>query len=203
MRHTRVLTNAPFRLECDIYATKTPGKFKLGLRLVRILCGCGFPRKSDNGSFHADGASCSTGLMLGRLLLLWLNKKVIFRQTFAPPITLADNLHRSANAAPSSSTYSLPSSLSSPPPLVPHDTRLLEHTISGRLEVTVWVVPSLIENAVAVALVGMILGPVYPILMNHTTKILPRWLLTASIGYIAGMGQAGSAVLPFLTGVLA
>ena len=68
---------------------------------------------------------------------------------------------------------------------------------------TVWVVPSLIENAVAVALVGMILGPVYPILMNHTTKILPRWLLTASIGYIAGMGQAGSAVLPFLTGVLA
>ena len=64
-------------------------------------------------------------------------------------------------------------------------------------------VPSLVENAVAVALVGLILGPVYPILMNHTTRILPRWLLTASIGYIAGMGQAGSAVLPLITGLLA
>ena len=71
------------------------------------------------------------------------------------------------------------------------------------LEVTVWVVPSLIENAVAVALVGMLLGPMYPILMNHTTKILPRWLLTGAMGYIAGVGQAGSAVLPFLTGILA
>ena len=39
--------------------------------------------------------------------------------------------------------------------------------------------------------------------MNHTAKILPRCLLTGSIGYIAGVGQAGSAVLPFLTGLLA
>ena len=68
---------------------------------------------------------------------------------------------------------------------------------------TVWVVPSLIENAVAVAFVGLLLGPMYPILMNHTSKILPRWLLTGSIGYIAGVGQAGSAVLPFITGILA
>ena len=66
-----------------------------------------------------------------------------------------------------------------------------------------WVVPSLVENAVAVALVGMLLGPMYPILVNHSTKILPRWLLTGSIGYIAGVGQAGSAVLPFITGILA
>ena len=68
---------------------------------------------------------------------------------------------------------------------------------------TVWVVPSLIENAVAVAFVGLLLGPMYPILMNHTSKILPRWLLTGSIGYIAGVGQAGSAVFPFMTGALA
>ena len=66
-----------------------------------------------------------------------------------------------------------------------------------------WVVPSLVENAVAVALVGMLLGPMYPILVNHSTKILPRWLLTGAMGYIAGVGQAGSAVLPFLTGLLA
>ncbi|OJT07476.1 Bypass of stop codon protein 6 [Trametes pubescens] len=71
------------------------------------------------------------------------------------------------------------------------------------LEATVWVVPSLVGNAVAVSLVGLFLGPMFPILMNHSTTILPRWLLTACAGYIAGAGQAGSAVLPFITGVLA
>ena len=68
---------------------------------------------------------------------------------------------------------------------------------------TVWLVPSLIENAIAVSFVGLVLGPMYPILMNHSTKILTRWLLTGCMGYIARIGQAGSAVLPFLTGLLA
>jgi hypothetical protein len=80
-----------------------------------------------------------------------------------------------------------------------------------------------------VSLVGVLLGPIYPIAMNHagvfpmairvllfTTdistaddpyiivgRVLPRWLLTGSIGWIAGFGQAGSAVLPFMTGALA
>ena len=71
------------------------------------------------------------------------------------------------------------------------------------LEITVWLVPSLIENAIAVSLVGMVLGPMYPILMMHSTTILPRWLLTGCMGYIASIGQAGSAMLPFLSGLLA
>ncbi|KAA1472100.1 MFS general substrate transporter [Dentipellis sp. KUC8613] len=71
------------------------------------------------------------------------------------------------------------------------------------LEVTVWVVPSLIENAVAVSVIGVLMGPMYPILVNHTKSILPGWLLTGSVGWITGIGQAGSAVLPFVAGVLA
>ena len=63
--------------------------------------------------------------------------------------------------------------------------------------------PSLVQNAVAVAFVGLLLGPMYPILMNHSTAILPAWLLTGSVGYISGLGQAGSAVLPLVTGLLA
>ena len=39
--------------------------------------------------------------------------------------------------------------------------------------------------------------------MNQAARILPAWLLTPSIGWIAGFGQAGSAVLPFITGALA
>ena len=51
--------------------------------------------------------------------------------------------------------------------------------------------------------VGVLLGPIYPIVMNHASRVLPPGLLTGSIGWIAGFGQAGSALLPFLTGALA
>ncbi|KAF7360332.1 MFS domain-containing protein [Mycena venus] len=71
------------------------------------------------------------------------------------------------------------------------------------LELVVWLVPSLIGDAVAVAIVGMLLGPIYPITMNYAGRVLPRWLLTGSIGWIAGFGQAGSAVFPFITGAIA
>ncbi|KAJ7276082.1 MFS general substrate transporter [Mycena haematopus] len=68
------------------------------------------------------------------------------------------------------------------------------------LELIVWLVPSLIGGAVAVALIGVFLGPIYPIVMNHAGRVVPRWLLSGSIGWIAGFGQAGSALLPFITG---
>lgn len=55
----------------------------------------------------------------------------------------------------------------------------------------------------AVSIVGMLLGPMYPIAMNQASRILPRRILTASIGWIAGFGQAGSALLPFITGAIA
>ncbi|KAI0278077.1 MFS general substrate transporter [Russula aff. rugulosa BPL654] len=71
------------------------------------------------------------------------------------------------------------------------------------LELVVWLVPSLIGGAVAVSLIGVLLGPIYPIVMNESGRILPRWLLTGCIGWIAGLGQTGSAALPFLTGAIA
>ncbi|KAL4071424.1 major facilitator superfamily domain-containing protein [Scleroderma yunnanense] len=67
----------------------------------------------------------------------------------------------------------------------------------------VWFVPSLIAGAVSTSIIGILLGPMYPIAMNHAGRILPRWLLTGSIGWIAGCGQAGSALLPFMTGAIA
>ncbi|KAJ7033674.1 major facilitator superfamily domain-containing protein [Mycena alexandri] len=71
------------------------------------------------------------------------------------------------------------------------------------LEVVVWKVPSLIGDAVAVSIVGVLLGPIYPIVMNVSGRVLPRWILTGSIGWIAGFGQAGSALFPFITGAIA
>ncbi|CAK5274629.1 unnamed protein product, partial [Mycena citricolor] len=61
------------------------------------------------------------------------------------------------------------------------------------LELIVWFLPSLIGGAVAVSLVGVFLGPIYPIVMNRAARAVPRWLLSPSIGWIAGFGQTGSA----------
>lgn len=41
------------------------------------------------------------------------------------------------------------------------------------LELTVWFVHSLWENAIAISLVGFFLGPIYPILMLNMTKLIP------------------------------
>ncbi|TFL07868.1 MFS general substrate transporter [Pterulicium gracile] len=102
------------------------------------------------------------GLTLGRVALLWVNKKVGERRVVY--------------------LYTL---------------------LAIGFEIMVWFLPSLVGGAVAVSIVGFLLGPLYPIAMNHAARILPRWLLTASIGWIAGIGQAGSALLPFITGAFA
>ncbi|KAI0350865.1 MFS general substrate transporter [Trametes cingulata] len=119
-------------------------------------------RRNGNSSAGYIASGFFGGLMLGRILLMWLNKKIGERNAL-----------------------------------------FLYALLAIFVEVTVWVVPSLIENAIAVSFVGLLLGPMYPILMNHSTTILPRWLLTACMGYIAAVGLAGSAILPFLTGLLA
>ncbi|OSC97784.1 MFS general substrate transporter [Trametes coccinea BRFM310] len=102
------------------------------------------------------------GLTLGRVGLLWVNKKV-----------------------------------------GPRRAVFIYAILAIGLELVIWLVPSLIGGAVAVSFVGALLGPIYPIVMGHAGRVLPQWLLNACIGWIAGFGQAGSAFLPFLTGVLA
>ncbi|KAH7345202.1 MFS general substrate transporter [Rhizoctonia solani] len=113
------------------------------------------------------------GLMLGRVVLLWVNEKIGERRVVY--------------------LYTL---------------------LCIALELVIWLVPNIIGNAVAVSIVGMLLAsahkrptdqnrPLYPIAMNITSTIVPRRILTGSIGWIASFGQAGSAVFPFMTGALA
>ncbi|KAH7913474.1 major facilitator superfamily domain-containing protein [Hygrophoropsis aurantiaca] len=102
------------------------------------------------------------GLMVGRVALLWFNRK-----------------------------------------LGEHRALLLYAILAVGLQLIVWLVPSLVAGAVAVSFVGVLLGPTYPLAMNHAGRVLPPWLLTGSIGWIGGIGTAGAAFFPFLTGVLA
>ncbi|KAF5344250.1 hypothetical protein D9758_012350 [Tetrapyrgos nigripes] len=102
------------------------------------------------------------GLMLGRLILLPLNKLLGLRRVV-----------------------------------------ILYALLSIGLELTVWFVPSLVENGVAVSCIGVLLGPLYPIAVSVAGTVIPKWLFTGSIGWIAGFGQAGGAALPFITGTMA
>ncbi|KAG1903205.1 MFS general substrate transporter [Suillus fuscotomentosus] len=119
------------------------------------------------------------GLMIGRVGLLWVNKKASLY-----PLHSMQHISQRSQVG---------------------ERRVLfiYAILAIGLELVVWLVPSLIGAGVAISIIGVILGPMYPIAMNHTVRILPEWLVTGSIGWIAGFGQAGSALLPFLTGAIA
>lgn len=66
-----------------------------------------------------------------------------------------------------------------------------------------WLVPQFYASAVAVALQGFFLGPLFPAAVVVTTKLLPRHLHVSSIGFAAAFGGGGAAVLPFAVGAIA
>ena len=66
-----------------------------------------------------------------------------------------------------------------------------------------WFVPNVIGDAVSVAILGLLLGPVYPCAATVFTKLLPGNMQTTSISFISSMGSSGGAVVPFLTGLIA
>jgi len=71
------------------------------------------------------------------------------------------------------------------------------------LELVFWLVPSLITSAIAVALLGMVMGPMFPTAIVLVTKLLPRSLHVGTIGFGTAFGGSGGAVFPFLVGAIA
>ncbi|KAJ7719020.1 MFS general substrate transporter [Mycena maculata] len=67
-------------------------------------------------------------------------------------------------------------------------------------QLVIWLVPSLVGGAISVFIVGLVMGPLYPIAMNHAGRVFPPWLVTGSIGWIAGIA---TAIIPFVTGAIA
>ena len=66
-----------------------------------------------------------------------------------------------------------------------------------------WLVPSFTASAISVSMIGFLLGPMAPIAINHTARVLPRHLVNGTVGWMAGCGAAGSTILPFITGTMA
>lgn len=74
---------------------------------------------------------------------------------------------------------------------------------SVAFQLLVWLVPNIIGDAIAVAIIGLLQGPVYPVANGVFSKLLPRELQITSLGFASSMGSSGAAVFPFLTGALA
>ena len=70
-------------------------------------------------------------------------------------------------------------------------------------QLLVWLVPNVVGEAVAVSLVGLLLGPVYPLAMAVLSQLMPRELQLSSLSAVSALGSSGGAVAPFFTGLLA
>ncbi|KAK6199138.1 hypothetical protein LQW54_010057 [Pestalotiopsis sp. IQ-011] len=75
--------------------------------------------------------------------------------------------------------------------------------IAMGLELLFWLVPQFIVSAVAIALQGFFLGPLFPAVVVAMSKVLPRHLHVGAIGFAAAFGGSGAAVLPFAVGAIA
>ena len=61
-------------------------------------------------------------------------------------------------------------------------------------ELIFWLVPQFMVSAVAAALIGVTIGPMFPAGVVAATKLLPRELHVASLGFSAAIGGGGAAV---------
>lgn len=74
---------------------------------------------------------------------------------------------------------------------------------AAMFEALVWAVPNVIGNAVAVAVVGLLLGPVYPCATAVFMRSMGRASRFSGLGVITAFGSSGGAAAPFTTGLLA
>jgi fucose permease len=66
-----------------------------------------------------------------------------------------------------------------------------------------WLVPNVVGDAVAVAILGFLLGPIYPCSMNVFSRLLPKNIQMSSLSIISALGSSGGALVPFVTGISA
>ncbi|KAI1111808.1 MFS general substrate transporter [Nemania sp. NC0429] len=70
-------------------------------------------------------------------------------------------------------------------------------------QLLVWLLPNIIGEAVSLAFVGLLLGPIYPCAATVFTRSLSRREQVSGLGVISAFGSSGGAVAPFATGLLA
>lgn len=70
-------------------------------------------------------------------------------------------------------------------------------------ELIFWLIPQFYVSAVAIAIEGFFLGPLFPAAVVAATKLLPKHLHVSAIGFAAALGGTGAAMFPFAVGAIA
>lgn len=71
------------------------------------------------------------------------------------------------------------------------------------LQLIFWLVPKFIVSAVAVALLGFFIGPMFPGGVMMTAKLLPKHIHVSAMGFAMAIGGTGGTVFPFVIGAIA
>lgn len=130
----------------------------------------------------------SSGLTLGRVGLLWVNRKVRWPTPQTRRYNIASESHPRSNLGRRTARHL---HLRDPRHLVRLFSFLsCERTLLRplflpswrRLELVIWLVRSLIGGAIPVSFIGVQLGPIYPNVMKCAGRVLPSWLLTDALG---------------------
>ncbi|EWG45493.1 hypothetical protein FVEG_06265 [Fusarium verticillioides 7600] len=70
-------------------------------------------------------------------------------------------------------------------------------------QLLVWLIPNIVGNTIAVSIVGLLLGPIYPCASAVFLRGMTRREALTGIGMINACDSAGGAIAPFVTGLLA
>ncbi|KAJ8098282.1 major facilitator superfamily domain-containing protein [Lipomyces tetrasporus] len=75
--------------------------------------------------------------------------------------------------------------------------------VAASFELITWLVPNIVGGAVAVSIVGLVVGPMYPSAITAISQLLPRRSQNFSLTIVTAFGSCGGALWPFITGLLA
>lgn len=70
-------------------------------------------------------------------------------------------------------------------------------------QLLVWFVPNVVGEGVAVSIVGLLLGPIYPCSTAVFSRLVSKDIQMSSLAIVSALGSSGGAVAPFFTGLLA
>ncbi|KAG6356839.1 hypothetical protein INS49_014713 [Diaporthe citri] len=80
---------------------------------------------------------------------------------------------------------------------------LLYFVISIGLQLVFWLVPNIIAGATALSIMGFFQGPFFATGVSVASKLFPRKIQAAALSFIFVVAQAGAALFPSLTGLIA
>ncbi|KAL1852865.1 hypothetical protein Daus18300_012029 [Diaporthe australafricana] len=80
---------------------------------------------------------------------------------------------------------------------------LLYFVISIGLQLVFWLVPNIVAGATALSIMGFFQGPFFATGVSVASKLFPRKIQASALSFIFVVAQAGAAIFPSLTGLIA